>query len=81
MSADEAKSTPVNASHASRPPWRRCFYPVALHALYGAGRLVQDATSPESALSAWTVTIGAAAVVYSVPSNGLDTHETERPTP
>src|SRR5215831_11291393 len=38
-------------------------YPVALHALYGAGRLVHDATSPESALSAWTVTIGAVAAV------------------
>jgi hypothetical protein len=46
-------------------------YPVALHALYGAGRLVHDATSPESALSAWTVTLGAAALAYSVPAIAL----------
>jgi hypothetical protein len=44
------------------------FYPVALHALYGGGRLIRDATSMESTLSAWTVTLCAAALVYSVPA-------------
>src|SRR5215475_13165483 len=46
-------------------------YPVALHALYGAGRLVHDATSLESALSAWAITFGAATLVYSVPAIAL----------
>jgi len=43
-------------------------YPVALLTLYGAGRLVHDARSVESTLAAWTVTLGAAALVYSVPA-------------
>lgn len=46
-------------------------YPVALLALYGAGRLVHEARSVESTLSAWAVTLGAAALVYSVPAIAL----------
>jgi hypothetical protein len=46
-------------------------YPVALHALYSAGRLMHDATSLESAFSAWAITFGAAALAYSVPAIAL----------
>jgi hypothetical protein len=46
-------------------------YPVALLALYGAGRLVHDARSMESTLSGWAVMLGAAALVYSVPAIAL----------
>lgn len=46
-------------------------YPVALHALYRGGRLMHDATSMENTLSAWTITLGATALVYSVPAIAL----------
>ena len=46
-------------------------FPVALHALYGAGRLVHEATSLESALSVWAITFGVAALAYSVPAIAL----------
>ena len=46
-------------------------YPVALLALYGGGRLVHDAASLEGALSAWTITLGAAAVCTENLSSGV----------
>ena len=45
--------------------------PVALHALYGAGRLVHEAMSLEKPFSAWAITFGAAALAYSVPAIAL----------
>jgi hypothetical protein len=71
MSFDAAKATSDHASQRVAPAVAALLYPVALHALYGAGRLVHDATSLESALSAWAITLGAAALAYSVPAIAL----------
>ena len=42
-------------------------YPLALIALYDGGQMLRAAGSWETRLSAWSVTLGAAVLVYSVP--------------
>jgi len=42
-------------------------YPLALTALYDGGQMLRAAGSWETRLSAWSVTLGAAVLVYSVP--------------
>ena len=44
------------------------FYPLAVVALYGSGRMLGAASGWESALSAWIVTLAAAILVYGVPA-------------
>jgi hypothetical protein len=44
------------------------FYPIALIAFYSGAQMQRAASSWESALSAWSVTLGAAVLVYSVPA-------------
>jgi hypothetical protein len=53
--------------HAA-PTVAALFYPVALVAFYSGGRMVHDASTWETLLSGWIVTLGGAILAYGVPA-------------
>jgi hypothetical protein len=53
--------------HAA-PTVAALFYPVALVAFYSGGRMVHDASTWETWLSGWIVTLGGAVLAFGVPA-------------